>query len=191
MLLYIHGFNSSPLSDKGRVTAQFIAQHHPGLRFYQPQLATAPEVAMAELCLLVETQVQAGEPLAYIGSSLGGYYASYLAERYGGRAALINPAVRPFDLFDDFIGIQYNPYTRESYRVLPEHKQQLVQFDTQVIRNPERFLVCLQTGDEVLDYRAALHKYACCQLHIEAGGDHSFVGYEQQLQRMSQFLCLP
>lgn len=191
MLLYIHGFNSSPLSHKGLVTAKFIQSQFPELRFYQPQLATSPQEAMAELCSLVESACTQGEPLRYIGSSLGGYFATYLAQRYGGRAVLINPAVKPFDLFDDFIGPQHNPYTDEHYQVTEQHKWDLLQFDTSVITHPERFLVLLQTGDEVLDYRQALHKYHCCEMILQSGGDHSFVGYEAQLQSMSQFLQLP
>lgn len=191
MLLYIHGFNSSPFSDKAVITAQYLAQHHPSLNFHQPQLPNTPKAAMALLETYVEAAIKANEPLNFIGSSLGGYFASYLAEHFGGKAVLVNPAVKPFDLFDGFLGPQFNPYTQQHYQLLPEHKAQVAQFDTPVIRHPERFLVLLQTGDEVLDYREALHKYQHCQLRLGSGGDHSFVGYEQQLQTISQFLLLP
>lgn len=188
MLLYIHGFNSSPLSDKGVVTAQYLAKQYPELNFHQPQLPSDPKEAMTLLSAEVESAIKAGEKLAYIGSSLGGYFASYLAEKYGGKAVLINPAVTPFELFDDFIGPQYNPYTDEHYQVLPEHKEQVATFNTEVILNPDRFLVLLQSGDEVLDYRQAVKKYHCCQLIIQPGGDHSFVGYDKQMQSICQFL---
>ncbi|GIU45309.1 YqiA/YcfP family alpha/beta fold hydrolase [Shewanella algidipiscicola] len=190
MLLYLHGFNSSPQSDKGLVTARYIAQHFPQLSFFQPQLPATPAAAMTLLIEIVEQALAKGESLHFIGSSLGGYFASYLAETYGGRAVLINPAVTPYALFDDFIGQQYNPYTDETYQILPEHKQEVALYDTEVILNPERFLVLLQSGDEVLDYQQAVNKYHCCQLLIEAGGDHSFIGYEQQLDRICQFLFL-
>ncbi|MCG9963097.1 YqiA/YcfP family alpha/beta fold hydrolase [Shewanella cutis] len=191
MLLYIHGFNSSPFSDKAVITARYMAEYHPFLTFHQPQLPNTPKAAMALLQSYVEEAQQANESFNYIGSSLGGYFASYLTERYGGRAVLVNPAVKPFELFDEFMGPQFNPYTQEHYQVLPEHKAEVAEFNTAVIRNPERFLVLLQTGDEVLDYREALHKYHHCQLRIESGGDHSFVGYERYLQTVSQFLHLP
>ncbi|BAJ00437.1 YqiA/YcfP family alpha/beta fold hydrolase [Shewanella violacea] len=188
MLLYIHGFNSSPLSDKGRVTAQFVAEHYPDLNFHQPQLPSTPKEAMELLSALVETALDNGEALTYIGSSLGGYFASYLAEKYGGRAVLVNPAVTPFELFDEFMGQQYNPHIDEYYQVLPEHKDQVAAFNTQVILNPDRFLVLLQSGDEVLDYRQAVQKYHCCQLLIQSGGNHSFVGYDKQMHSICQFL---
>ena len=121
MLLYIHGFNSSPFSDKAVMTAQYIAEHHPSLVFHQPQLPNTPKAAMALLLQYVETAKQAGEPLSYIGSSLGGYFASYLAEHYGGRAVLVNPAVKPFELFDEFMGPQFNPYTEEHYPAIPDN----------------------------------------------------------------------
>ncbi|NKF49486.1 esterase YqiA [Shewanella sp. WXL01] len=190
MLLYIHGFNSSPLSDKAVVTANYIRQHYPALQFEQPQLPTEPKKAMALLVEYCEQAKASAQPLMFIGSSLGGYFASYLAEKYGGKAVLVNPAVKPFELFEDFIGPQYNPYTDEHYQVLPEHKDDVAEFNTEVIRHPDRFFVMLQTGDEVLDYRQALHKYHCCEMLLEPNGDHSFVGYETHLARICQFLGL-
>ncbi len=173
------------------MTAKYMARHHPSVAFHQPQLPNTPKAAMVLLTAYVEAAIDANEPLAYIGSSLGGYFASYLAETYGGKAVLVNPAVKPFELFDEFMGPQFNPYTEQHYLVLPEHKSEVAEFNTAVIRNPDRFLVLLQTGDDVLDYREAVNKYHHCQLRVEAGGDHSFVGYESHLQTVSQFLHLP
>ncbi|GMA83344.1 hypothetical protein GCM10025855_28770 [Shewanella glacialipiscicola] len=72
MLLYIHGFNSSPFSDKAVMTAKYMALHHPSVTFHQPQLLNTPRAAMALLTTYVEAAIDANEPLAYIGSSLGG-----------------------------------------------------------------------------------------------------------------------
>lgn len=139
MLLYIHGFNSSPFSDKAVMTAKYMAQHHPSVTFHQPQLPNTPKAAMALLTTYVEAAIDAKEPLAFIGSSLGGYFASYLSETYGGKAVLVNPAVKPFELFDEFMGPQFNPYTEQHYLVMPEHKREVAEFNTAVIRNPDRF----------------------------------------------------
>lgn len=190
MLLYIHGFNSSPQSDKGRQTADYVQRHFPNANLVAPQLPTEPKAAMVMLEQLTVEAKNRGESLTYIGSSLGGYFASYLAERHGGRAVLINPAVRPYELFAEFIGTQHNPYTGETYQVLPEHQQQLEMLDTAVIRHPDRFFVLLQSGDEVLDYRQAVSKYHCCRMIIQAGGDHSFIGYDSQLPDICEFLAL-
>lgn len=191
MLLYIHGFNSSPSSEKGVVTAQFVTEHHKELSFFQPQLPATPKAAMALLESIVAQAKVSGEPLCFIGSSLGGYFATYLAEKYGGKAVLVNPAVKPFELFDEFLGAQFNPYTQEHYLLEVQHKREVAEFDTPVVLNPDRFLVLLQSEDEVLDYKQALDKYQCCEMVLEAGGDHSFVGYENHLQSISQFLQLP
>lgn len=188
MLLYIHGFNSSPLSDKGVITADFMAKYYPQIVFCQPQLPSGIQEAMVQLEAIVEKAKQDGEGVDYIGSSLGGYLASYLVEKYGGKAVLINPAVNPFELFDDLMGTQHNPYTHETYQIKSEHKSQLIEYDTSVILHPERFYVLLQTGDEVLDYKLAVQKYYCCQLLVEPEGDHRFIGYENQLTSICDFL---
>jgi uncharacterized protein len=190
MLLYIHGFNSSPQSDKARVTAEYLRTHYPQLAFFQPQLPSSPIAAMALLEEICVEAIAQGESLAFIGSSLGGYYSSYLAERFGGLAVLVNPAIKPFELFEQFVGPQYNPYTQEHYHLSMHDKADIAKYDTEVIYHPERFLVLLQTGDEVLDYRQALHKYHHCELYCQPGGDHSFVGYQQHLTKICQFLKL-
>ena len=190
MLLYIHGFNSSPLSDKARQTAAYVAQHFPQINIDIPQLPSTPQAAFELLINKVEAAVAAGESLQFMGSSLGGYMASYLAERFGGKAALVNPAVKPYELFDEYLGEQTNPYTGEKYQVLAEHQQQLLSFDTPVIFNPDRFFVLLQSGDEVLDYQQALNKYHCCQMRVEAGGNHSFIGFDDHLADVCRFLGL-
>ncbi|MGE4262148.1 YqiA/YcfP family alpha/beta fold hydrolase [Shewanella sp.] len=191
MLLYIHGFNSSPDSDKARITKAYMQQKFSQLRVVAPQLPAAPKPAMALLQAITEQALAEGEKLCFIGSSLGGYFASWLVQQYGGKAVLINPAVKPYELFAEYLGPQFNPYTGEHYQLLPEHQQQLQQYDTPVILNPERFLVMLQSADEVLDYRQALAKYHCCEMLLEAGGNHSFVGYGDKLDAVSRFLCLP
>ncbi|MGB0893429.1 MAG: YqiA/YcfP family alpha/beta fold hydrolase [Parashewanella sp.] len=190
MLLYIHGFNSSPLSDKGVQTAEYIQQYFPQLPFYQPQLPNCPKQAIELLSDIVNQAIARGETPRYLGSSLGGYFASYLSENYGGKAVLINPAVRPYELMAELIGEQYNPYTEQYFNVLPEHQDWLQQIDTSFIVHPDRFFVLLQTKDEVLNYRQAVAKYHCCKLLIESGGDHSFIGYSKHLANVCCFLEL-
>ncbi|WP_417345274.1 YqiA/YcfP family alpha/beta fold hydrolase [Ferrimonas sp.] len=190
MLLYIHGFNSSPGSQKAELVRDYMGRHHANEPLAIPRLATTPQAAMAQLEGIVEPALAAGEPLRLMGSSLGGFFSSYLAEKYGGRAVLINPAVRPFELLLDYLGPQENPYTGECFEVTQAHMAQLQALDTQVIHHPDRFLTLLQSGDEVLDYRQAVDKYHHGQMVIEPGGDHSFVGFEQHLPAACRFLGL-
>ncbi|MBY5923420.1 YqiA/YcfP family alpha/beta fold hydrolase [Ferrimonas balearica] len=197
MLLYLHGFNSAPSSTKATQVAQYVATHHPQEPLAMPRLATAPSAVREQLLPLAQTALKAGEPLRLMGSSLGGYLASYLLETLVAetgqdqlKAVLINPAVRPYELLADYIGEQENPYTGERYRVEPEHMGQLQAMDTPVLLQPERYMVLLQTGDEVLDYRQAEAKYRLGQLRVERGGDHSFQGFEQRLPEAFAFLGL-
>ncbi|MBY6188265.1 esterase YqiA [Marinobacter hydrocarbonoclasticus] len=197
MLLYLHGFNSAPSSTKATQVARYLAHFHPNEPVAMPRLATEPKRVREQILLLAESALMAGEPLRLMGSSLGGYLASYLMEtlvRDTGptqlRAVLINPAVRPYELLADYIGEQENPYTGERYRVEPEHMGDLQALDTPSLQHPDRYLVLLQTGDEVLDYRQAETKYRQSQLRIERGGDHSFQGFEQRLPEAFAFLGL-
>lgn len=190
MLLYIHGFNSSPDSAKAQAVRDYVSRHYPNLVVEIPKLATSPNEAMTQLEAIVAKAKEQGQPLRFIGSSLGGYFSSYLAERHGGKAVLINPAVTPYDLLQDYIGPQTNPYSGEQFEVKAEHMQQLKDLDTPVIEHPDRFLVLLQSGDEVLDYRQAVEKYQCALMEIEAGGDHSFVNFERHLAAICRFLDL-
>ena len=124
-----------------------------------------------------------------IGSSLGGYFATFLAEKYQLQAALINPAVKPFDLMQDYLGEQVNPYTQERYSIAAKHIVELKMLEQNNI-SKNNYLVMVQTGDEVLDYQQAVEKYRHCQLVIEQGGDHSFINYETILPNIALFFNL-
>ncbi|MCW8834153.1 MAG: esterase YqiA [Colwellia sp.] len=192
-ILYIHGFNSSPLSVKAVQTRDYLAKNHPEIAFHCPQLATSPTEAMAQLEQIIE---QEGEmnTWSFIGSSLGGYFASHLAEKYQQLAVMINPAIRPFELLEDYIGQQENPYTGIVYQVTKAHMTQLKAMEPVTpkldSRQKNNYLVMVQTGDEVLDYQQAVEKYQHCRLIIEEGGDHSFINFAKRLPMIADFLLL-
>jgi len=187
-MLYIHGFNSSPQSMKAQVTRNFFAENYPEINFHCPQIASSPHSAMAELEAIIALAPCATWLL--IGSSLGGYFATYLAEKYHAKAVLINPAVKPFELMKDYLGEQVNPYTHECYQVKEQHIVELKVLEQENISN-NNYLVMVQTGDEVLDYQQAVEKYRQCQLAIVQGGDHSFIDYENTLPNIALFFNLP
>ena len=187
-LLYIHGFNSSPQSMKAELTRKYIAENHPEVNFYCPQVIPAPNSAIEQL-----ENIIALEPIDswyIVGSSLGGYFATYFAEKYQIKVVLINPAVKPFDLMADILPEQVNPYTKERYQVLAQHVDELKALEQENI-SKNNYLVMVQTGDEVLDYQQAVEKYRHCQLIIEQGGDHSFINYENALPNIALFFNLP
>jgi predicted esterase YcpF (UPF0227 family) len=148
--------------------------------------------ALEELVCGNELAGEGGANVALlVGSSLGGYYATYLAERHGLRAALINPAVAPCDnMRSEFIGRHRNYYTQEEYEFTADHVAFLRTLNVERIRDPALYLLLVQTGDEVLDYRLALNLYAGCRQVVQEGGSHSFDNFDAVLPLMLQFAGL-
>lgn len=186
-ILVIHGFNSSPKSLKAELTKHYIQQHFPHVEVICPQLLSSPNAALEQLCNIIDTNKQCQWYLT--GSSLGGYFATYLAEKYNLKAVLINPAVKPYELLEDTLGEQTNPYTGEVYQVTVAHMQHLKAFEIDKI-TAKNFLVMVQTGDEVLDYQQAVDKYQQSQLCIQQDGDHSFINFDKMLPDIVNFFQL-
>lgn len=188
-LLYLHGFLSSPKSVKAQQTLKWCEQHCPEVTLHIPQLSNYPSQVGAQLQdYLSAHPMLLHEGLKVIGSSMGGYLATWLLSQYPGRGVLVNPAVKPFELLLDYIGEHVNPYTKETFTISSSDMDALKALDVIEITEPEQFKVLLQTGDEVLDYRLAEEKYEGSVLTIEDGGDHSFVHYEDHLSSIMDFL---
>lgn len=192
MLLYIHGFNSSPASFKASLLKQYVESRHVPDCLQIPLLSGVPAKAMAQLTTLVEAMLAGGpnntrRQICLIGSSLGGYYATWLAEQYGCRAVLVNPAVRPYDLLTAYLGKNVNYYTDEEYELTHEHIEQLRRLEIAHITKPDRYLLMLQTGDEVLDYKLAIEKYPAVPSIVEEGGGHEFMGFDRHLETVLAF----
>lgn len=186
-LLYIHGLNSSALSKKATQLAGLMQRLELSERLRVPELHHHPRQAIAQLeAAIVEL---GGRPLL-VGSSLGGYYATHLAQRHGLKAVLINPAVNPHELFDGFLGTQQNLYTGERWELTHDHVKALAELEVPPPSDPQRIQVWLQTGDETLDYRRAERFYRGCALRIEAGGDHGFQGFASKLPALLAFAGL-
>ena len=182
-ILYIHGLNSAPSSMKASQLQAAMDQMGLSGQLRVPALHHHPRQAIAQLEAGIS---ELGRPLL-VGSSLGGYYATHLAERHGLKALLINPAVNPHQLFDGYLGTQTNHYTGETWELTHDHVQALAELEVPAPNDPERYQVWLQTGDETLDYRRAERFYRACALRIEAGGDHSFQGFALHLPAMLAF----
>lgn len=150
LIIYLHGFCSSPASWKSQMLAEEMARRGMAAQFVCPQLSWVPNEAVASVSRLIE---QAGGPVTLIGSSLGGHYANHLAEKHGLKAVLINPAaVDRLDLAK-FVGDHANFHSGERFTFTEAHAAQL---KAQVRQpTPARYWLLLETGDEVLDYRQA------------------------------------
>jgi len=185
-LLYLHGFNSSPLSHKARQTHDYWVSLGLGDYIGVPELDHEPARAIEELQEIIEAQEL---PVALIGSSLGGYYATWLAEEYGLRAALVNPAVNPAELWQAHLGINRNYYSGRRYEITESHIDQVRALQRPQLARPENYLLLVQTGDETLDYRLAVDKYKSATSIIQPGGNHSFVDYDAMLPEIFRFLA--
>jgi len=182
MLIYIHGFNSSPASSKAQVLKARLEALGRGAEFAAPALPHSPAQAAALL-----DRVAIRHPgAALVGSSLGGYYATYLAEKHGLKAVLLNPAVRPYDLFTGHIGWQQNFHTGERYEFTAQHVEELRALEVAGI-TPGRYLLIAATGDEVLDYRAAVTRYQGCRQIVIDGGDHGLSEFALYLDPVIEF----
>ena len=185
-LLYLHGFNSSPQSHKAQLIAQYMQQRNCLDLLLSPQIPVVPEEARVFLEQLVEETLKT-HSLSFAGSSLGGYYATYLAEKYAATAVLINPSVKPYQTLKAHLG-ENRFYFDDGYWDFNEsHIKQLTDMSVEKITQADRYFVLLQTGDETLDYREAQLKYKQATCIIEQGGDHSFVGLERYLPQIIQF----
>ncbi|MFC0049060.1 YqiA/YcfP family alpha/beta fold hydrolase [Rheinheimera tilapiae] len=182
-IVYLHGFASSSQSEKALLVRDYFQQHLPQHRLSVPDLPYTPAEAWQELQLLCVQQ----PPQLIIGSSLGGFLATALAEQYGCRAVLINPAVRPHLLLQQHLGRYYHPVRQQHYEVRAEHLPLLQDLQVQQLRRPSQYLVLLQSGDEVLDYRQALDFYQQCQTDVQEGGDHSYQNLQSRLADIVNF----
>ena len=187
MIIYLHGFRSAPASIKAqalkaRMTARGLAN-----RFWCEQLPASPRAAIA----LAEAEIthahRAGRAPTVIGSSLGGYYATWLAERHDLRAVLVNPAVvAPLSL-EAYVGTQTNLYTGEKFDFTRAHIDELRALDVPSITRPARYWLLVETGDEVLDYRHAVQRYAGARQTVLEGGDHGFSRWNDYLDAVIDF----
>ena len=185
-VLYLHGFLSSPQSLKAKQALTYCQQQ--GIDIDIPALNEGPAATIAALRERLEAGIARTGGAVLIGSSLGGYYATYLANHYGLRAALINPAVRPYLSLRDYLGEQRNYHTGAVHEVTEEQMQELLDIEVETLARPEDFLVMLQTVDETLDYTEAATKYAESSLHIHQGGEHSYQGFDTELPQLFAFL---
>jgi len=182
-LLYLHGFNSASSSHKAQVLQATMTRLNRGAQFLSPDLPHRPAQAIARLETLIEKLPKTS---TLVGSSLGGYYATYLAERHDLKAVLINSAVAPYRLLAPLIGPQQNYYTGEAYEFTAQHLAELEALEVAVL-HPEHYFLLVQTGDEVLNYRDAVARYAGAKQSVIPGGDHGFQQFENYLNDILAF----
>lgn len=189
MLLYLHGFNSAPASHKARLLHREMTTLGLANAYRCPALPPQPLAAIATIEAEI-AQIGGGEAITLVGSSLGGFYATHLAEKHDLRAVLLNPAVRPQMDLEAYVGLQRNLYTGATYELTHDHIAQWRELDVAHI-DAHRYLLIVETGDEVLDYRLAVDKYAGAKHILIEGGDHSLQSFPRHIPEILRFAGAP
>jgi uncharacterized protein len=188
-VLYLHGFRSSPKSAKAQYMTTWMQAHHPQVQWWCPQLPPAPKQALD--MVLREVGRWPVERMGVVGSSLGGFYATVLAEELGCRAALINPAINPARDLAHFIGdltSYHDPDDHFFFR--PEYVTQLRVMTPRALTRLDRYLALIAKGDEVLDWKEMSARYIGTNLHVLEGGDHALSDFDEHLPKVLQFFGL-
>lgn len=188
-LLYLHGFRSSPQSNKARILADYVGSKHSRVRWWCPQLPPSPREAAALIADGIASWPR--ETMAVVGSSLGGYYASWVAQLARCKSVMINPAVNPARDLERCIGEQSNWHDPDvSFFFRPEYIDELRQLDTRTMTPAAPEMVLIAENDEVLDWREMSERYPHALQIVQEGGDHALSNFEEYLTRVDEFLAL-
>ncbi len=183
MILYIHGFLSSPLSSKAQELKKWLEQQGKADTFICPQLSANPTLAIEQLIAIINNTK---EPLILVGSSLGGFYATYLSQKFNLKAVLINPAVNPDEVLANKVGVHKAWHSEDNIVFSADDLNNLKNFYTK-IESPNNILLMIEKDDEVLDYQKALHYYKDCNQLIFNNGDHSFTRFKEVISLIDYF----
>jgi predicted esterase YcpF (UPF0227 family) len=190
LLIYIHGFLSSPLSQKAVELGDYLQAQGLDIDYQVPALSNYPAQALSQLQQLIAASLPRYSRIALVGSSMGGFYASVLAEQYGLRAVLVNPVVHAHRLIAGYLGEHRNPYTNEHFCLTNKDLQQLQLMQPQTIKQPDHYWLMVQTADETLDYRQAVDFYRDSPQLVESGGNHRFENFKKHCPALLKFLEL-
>ena len=188
-LLYLHGFRSSPRSFKAQRLANLVRERHPQVTWHCPQLPPSPRAAMELVGQAIADWPK--ERMAVVGSSLGGFYATWVAEQTGCPAVLLNPAVHPARDLARHIGEQASWHDPEQhFYFAPEYIEELRALERGAITRPERYFAIVAKGDEVLDWREMVGRYPGAHVKLLEGGDHALSDFDPHLEDALAFLRL-
>ncbi len=179
MILYLHGFASCGDSNKTKLLKAYFGEDN----VVAPDLPVDPVEAIS----FIRQQIFAHDIDLLIGSSLGGFYATYFTELFGIKTVLINPSTQPFISLAPYVGTNHFWCSGEPFVFTREHLNSLFEFAVGKLKNPKRYLVLLQTGDEVLDYTKAEEKYAGANFFVEEGGNHRFENLDTYIETIKKF----
>ncbi|WP_345977171.1 YqiA/YcfP family alpha/beta fold hydrolase [Sulfurimonas sp. HSL3-7] len=179
MILYLHGFASCGNSTKTQLLKKYFGENN----VLSPDLPVDPHEAID----FIRRQIFDNDIDLIIGSSLGGFYATYFVEQYGIKTVLINPSTQPFITLAPYVGTNHYWCSGDAFEFTRDHLNSLFEFAVGRLNDPKRYLVLLQTGDEVLDYTKAQEKYEGSAIIVEEGGNHRFENLDDYLDKIKRF----
>lgn len=185
-LIYLHGFNSSPQSEKARLTSEYFEQNAPSLKVVVPALSPEPMDAIRLVDELIQ-KIGLDSVIGIVGSSLGGYYSLYFQHRYQLPIVLINPAIKPYALLVDYLGENENPYTGERYLIEMKHMEALKSLEVNHLVTPAKTFLLTQTADEVLNFQQAVTSLDGAKMWIQSGGNHASENFFKVLPAIKHF----
>ncbi len=183
MILNIHGFSSNGLSKKSQILKQEFGEN-----IISPSFVNIPTLAFDTAEQIIKICLHEKKTIHLIGSSIGGFMSIYLCEKYGLKGVLINPAIYPYN-FHSFIGLVRTSYDGSMFECTKTHLQDLKKYEVRNIKNPQNFLLLLQKGDELLDYKEAEKKFVNSKIIVENGGSHGYDNFESKMKIIREFLC--
>jgi hypothetical protein len=186
-LVYLHGFNSSPQTVKGRKLAAAAAALAEPPRVHVPALHHGPAQAMRDVRAWVDANARDRSALTFVGSSLGGFYATWLAEHYGARAVVINPSVRPAASLAAHLGPQRNLHSGEAWELTPAHFAELDALSVPDLTRMDRYFLLMRSGDELIDWRDAVARYAGAWQYVLGGGNHGWEDIDDEIPSVLRF----
>jgi len=184
-ILYFHGFASSSNSNKAKILKKYISKNYKNAEIIIPDIDNNFKLAVNQIHDLIDN---AKHPIVFIGSSLGGYYASYFSSKFKTKSVLINPAIPPLKDFEMYLGENENYSTGEKFIITPEDIRYIRKMSHKKYSNAENTYVLLESGDEVLNYKETTKYFSGSYLDIIYGGSHSYESLDEKLKNIVNFI---
>jgi len=189
LVVYLHGFRSSPRSSKAVMTGEALkalSSIANPIEWYCPQLPASPKESMEMVMRHIEGSK--ADKMVIFGSSLGGFYANFLAEKYGCKAVVLNPAVRAPRELAPHVGLMTGYDSDEPFDFRPEYIDELNALQINAINSPKRFFLVAAKGDELLDWKEMVDFYPGAQHLVLEGSDHGIADYSKYLPEILEFI---
>ena len=187
-IFYFHGFMSSAESSKAQIFKKFIKHNFPNTKLIIPNIADKFSEAIPQLNKLVSEDLS--ESKSFIGSSLGGFFATYFAELYEQKAIVINPAINPSEGLKEYLGTNKNHSNGNKFELTNKDIEELKEIEILKIKNPCNYLLLSESKDEVIDYIDAVSFYDGGYIDLKFGGSHSYDSFSEKLDTIKNFLNL-